>query len=96
MESIKEAVDFYCSDLPNPALVGEKFYRWKTKWINAKAKKDDIFSTLAASLKHCYRHNLLNIFILLKLFTMLPLSSCLSAYDLWRLTCIVIMKQKLL
>ena len=71
IESIKEAVDFYCSDLSNPALVDEEFCRWKAKWLNAKAKKEDILSTLAASLKHCDRHSLPNIFILLKLFATL-------------------------
>ena len=49
IDSIQEAVDFYSSDLLNPALLDEEFCRWKTKWLNAK--QEDLPRTLAASLK---------------------------------------------
>ena len=74
IDSIQQAVDFHSSDLPNPALLDEEFCRWKTKWLNAK--QEDLPRTLAASLKQCDKYCLPNIFILLKLFTTLPLSSC--------------------
>ena len=57
----EEAVDFYSSDLPNPALLDEEFCRWKTKWLNGK--QEYLPRTLAASLKQCDKYCLPNIFI---------------------------------
>jgi len=45
------AVDFYCSDLPNPALwIAKAFCHWKAKCLYSITKKEKISSTLAVFL----------------------------------------------
>ena len=72
--SIKEAVEFYSDDLPNPGILDEELSRWKCKWLSVPQK--DRPKTVSKSLKQCCPITLPNIFTLLKLFATLPLSSC--------------------
>jgi hypothetical protein len=72
-EDIKEAIDFYETDLPNPDIVYEEFARWKRKWINVPLK------SCPQTLKGCLATEICtmpNICVLLQLFATLPLSSC--------------------
>ena len=69
---IAEGVDFYKDDLENPDVVDEELHRWKMKWLSVRYK--DRPQRLSDTLKEC--GGFPNIFILLKLFATLPLSSC--------------------
>ena len=74
LNCIKEAVEFYSDDLPNPGILDEELSRWKCKWLSVPQK--DRPNTVSKSLKQCCSITLPNIFTLLKLFATLPLSSC--------------------
>ena len=69
---IQDAVTFYTDDLPNAGIVDEEFELWK--WCSVLPK--DRPQTLSESLRKCCPQSLPNIFVLLKLFATLPLSSC--------------------
>ena len=72
---IKQAVEFYEDDLPNSCIIDEEFVRWKVMWLSMPVK--DRPQTLSESLQCCSTLSLPNIHILLKLFAMLPFSTCL-------------------
>ena len=65
---------FYADDLPNASIIDEKFHLWKSRWLSVPQK--DKPQTLSESLRQCCPQSLPNIFVLLKLFATLPLSSC--------------------
>ena len=69
---ITEAVNFYKDDLMNPDVIDEELHRWKRKWLSVPIK--DRPQLLTNTLKEC--NSFSNIFILLKLFATLLLSSC--------------------
>ena len=71
---IQEAVEFYSDDLPNAGILDEEFYRWKRKWLSIPSH--DRPHLLHEALQQCSQHGLPNMFILLKLFATIPLSSC--------------------
>ena len=70
--NIIEATNFYKDDLTNPDVIDEELHRWKMKWLSVLT--DDRPQLLSHALKEC--SSFPNIFILLKLFATLPLSSC--------------------
>ena len=72
--AMREAIEFYSTDLPNSSLLDEELCRWKTKWTVAPVDKHS--KTLSESLANCNSVSLPNVFTLLKLFATLPLSSC--------------------
>ena len=72
-EDIKEAVDFYSTDLPNPDILDEEFARWKRKWVDVPLQSrpktlKDCLATRVCSMP--------NLRILLQLFATLPLNTC--------------------
>ena len=71
---IEQAVAFYTDDLPNAALLDEEFHLWKSRWLSAPLLERPV--TLTKTMKQCCPHCLPNMFMLLKLFATLPLSSC--------------------
>ena len=71
---IQEAVTFYTDDLPHASIIDEEFHIWKSRWLSVPPK--DRPQTLSESLRQCCPQSLPNIFVLLKLFATLPLSSC--------------------
>ena len=74
MQDIQEAATFYADDLPNASIIDEEFHLWKSRWLSVPQK--DRPQTLSESLRQCCPQSLPNIFVLLKLFATLPLSSC--------------------
>ena len=70
--NIREAVNFYKDDLQNPDVIDEELHRWKLKWLAMSFA--DRPQTLSSTLKE--PGSFPNIFTLLKLFVMLPLTSC--------------------
>ena len=70
--NIREAVNFYKDDLQNPDVIDEELHRWKLKWLAMSFA--DRPQTLSSTLKES--GSFPNIFTLLKLFAMLPLTSC--------------------
>lgn len=83
---IEQAISFNKDDLPNPSIVNEEFERWKAQWLSKPI--EDRPDTLSRCLKSCSPESTPNIFILLKLFATLPMTSCScerSASDLRRL-----------
>ena len=84
--TFQEAVDFYSADLPNPDVIDEEFARWKNKWVSVH--DDERPSSLEDILKACGSASFSNLTALLKLFTVLPVSSVScerSAFALRRL-----------
>ena len=71
---IQEAVEFYSDDLPNAGILDEEFCRWKRKWLSIPSH--DRPHLLHEALQQYSQHGLPNMFILLKLFATIPLSSC--------------------
>ena len=71
---LNEAIVFYSDDLPNPNILDEELYRWRTKWLAVKLQ--DHPEAISDTLKQCCPNSLPNIFTLLKLFGTIPLSSC--------------------
>ena len=72
-EDIKEAVDFYSTDLPNPDIVNQEFACWKRKWANVPVQ------SRPQALKDCLAPGVCtmpNVYILLQHFATLPLSTC--------------------
>ena len=78
--SIKEAVEFYSDDLPNPGILDEELSRWKCKWLSFHRKIVQIQypSLLSNAVLSLYQTFLL----FLKLFATLPLSSCACEFGL--------------
>ena len=74
VQDIQEAATFYAGDLPNASILDEEFHIWKSRWLSVPQK--DRPQTLSKSLGQCCPQSLPNIFVLLKLFATLPLSSC--------------------
>ena len=74
VDELKQAMDFYKEDLPNPDLVDEEYHLWKSRWLSTPQKNRP--QTLSDCMKQCSPESLPNIFTLLKLFATLPLSSC--------------------
>ena len=72
INNIMEATNFYKDDLTNPDVIDEELHRWKMKWLSVL--NDDRPRLLSHALKEC--SSFPNVFILLKLFATLPLSSC--------------------
>ena len=72
--AMREAIEFYSTDLPNPSLLDEELCSWKTKW--SVVPVDKLPKTLSESLANCNSVSMPNVFTLLKLFATLPLSSC--------------------
>ena len=72
-DSIREAVELYSSDLPDPEVVDEEFSRWKSKWTAVLVSERP--ASLQDCLKACSPDRFPNLFTLLKLFAVLPLSS---------------------
>lgn len=86
VNDIEQAINFYKDDLPNPSVVDEEFQRWKVQWLSTPT--EDRPDTLNRCLKSCSPESIPNIFMLLKLFATLPMTSCScerSASDLRRL-----------
>ena len=73
---LNEAIAFYSDDLSNPSILEEELCGWKTKWLIVKQLRS--FRKNMDTLKQCCPASLPNIFILLKLFGIIPLSSCAS------------------
>ena len=72
--TMREAIEFYSTDLPNPLLLDEELCRWKTKWTVVPVYKHP--KTQSELLANCNSVSMPNVFTLLKLFATLPLSSC--------------------
>ena len=49
--AMKEVIEFYSTDLPNPSLLDEELRRWKTKWIVVPVDKHP--KTMSKSLANC-------------------------------------------
>ena len=71
--SIKEGVDLYANDIPNSLIVDEEYSRWKTMWLAVPVNQQPV--TVQECLKACPPDRFPNLFALLKLFAVLPLSS---------------------
>ena len=74
VQDIQEAGTFYADDLPNASIIDAEFHLWKSRWLSVPQK--DRPQTLSESLRQRCPQSLPNIFVLLKLFATLPLSSC--------------------
>ena len=72
--SLKEVTSFYADDLPNPALVPTEAWRWRAKWLAEDA--DSRPSTLSMALKECDRDYFPNIYVLLRVASTIPVTSC--------------------
>ena len=83
---IEQAINLYRDDLPNPSIVDEELHQWNAQWLSKPMK--DRPDMLNSCLKCCSSESSPNIFMLLKLFATLPMTSCScehSASDLRRL-----------
>jgi len=73
-ESLKNAVNIFQDDLPNPELINEELFHWNLYWKNVST--NDLPTSAAQSLKKCDETLFPNIFTLLKLICTLPTTSC--------------------
>ena len=71
--AVKEAIEMYKDDLPNPDLVDIELLRWKTKW--SQVEKPERADSLAKSLKGCDQGQIPNIFVLLQIACTLGVTS---------------------
>ena len=80
---MREAIELYSTDLPNPLLLDEELCHWKTKWTIVPVDKRP--KTLSESLANCNSVSMSNVFTLLKLFATLSCSCERSVSALRRL-----------
>ena len=73
-ETMTDLIGLYRNDLPNPDIVGQELLLWKNKWSLTSAESRP--STLAESLKKCYEKRFPNVFVLLKIWCTLLVTSC--------------------
>ena len=71
-QQLTDLVDLYKDDLPSPKLFFAEFERWKLK-VQARIITAD---SCAASLKACGPDDFPNLYILVKIATTLPVTSC--------------------
>ena len=71
---LSEAVQLYCNDLPSPQQFDQEFRRWQHMYMSKDAEKRS--TSCAKALKACDSHLFPNIFVLLQIACMLPVTSC--------------------
>lgn len=69
-----EIVEMYKEDLVNPDVIDIELSVWRRKWLRVDSK--DRPSSLAKSLGACDRSRLPNLYVLLKIASCLPVTSC--------------------
>ena len=72
--SIQKVVETYCGDLPSPELVEIEVTRWKAMFQCLRS--EDRPATLAAAMKECDQVTSPNLHTLLRIASMLPVTSC--------------------
>ncbi|GBL85156.1 hypothetical protein AVEN_221363-1 [Araneus ventricosus] len=70
--SLEAAFNIYEADLSHKEVVQSEFMLWKEKW--SQEKSENLPKTAISSLEKCDKTFFLNIYILLKLLTVLPVS----------------------
>ncbi|GBN46771.1 repressor of the inhibitor of the protein kinase [Araneus ventricosus] len=70
--SLEAALNFYEEDLSHKEVVQSEFMLWKEKW--SQEKSENLPKTATSSLEKCDKTFFSNIFILLKLLAVLPVS----------------------
>lgn len=75
-EDVEEAFDFYRGDLPSPEVFQEEYNAWKFKWYNTLITPEDIPRNCSSALQACNKHLYPNIFTLLKIACVIPVTSC--------------------
>ncbi|GBM63956.1 repressor of the inhibitor of the protein kinase [Araneus ventricosus] len=70
--SLESAFNFYEEDLSIKEVMQSEFMLWKEKW--SQEKSENLPKTAISSLENCDKTFFLNIYILLKLLTVLPVS----------------------
>ena len=73
-ETMADLTGLYLNDLPNPDIVDQELLLWKNKWSSTSAESRP--STLAESVKKCDEKKFANVFVLLKIGSTLPVTSC--------------------
>ena len=73
-ETMADLTGLYLNDLPNPDIVDQELLLWKNKWSSTSAESRP--STLAESVKKCDEKRFPNVFVLLKIGSTLPVTSC--------------------
>ncbi len=63
---LNEAIVFYSDDLPNPNILDEELYRWRTKWLAVKLQ--DRPEAISDTLKQCCPTSLPNMFYITQAF----------------------------
>ena len=72
--NLRQSLDIFSDDLPNPELIDEEFNHWRLHW--KRVNDADVPPSAAQCLKNCDKTIFPNIFILLKLLCSLPTASC--------------------
>ena len=73
-ETMADLTGLYRNDLPNPDIVDQELLLWKNKWSSTSAESRP--STLAECVKKCDEKRFPNVFVLLKIGSTLPVTSC--------------------
>ena len=73
-ETMADLTGLYLNDLPNPDIVDQELLLWKNKWSSTSVESRT--STLAESVKKCDEKRFPNVFVLLKIGSTLPVTSC--------------------
>ena len=73
-ETMADLTGLHLNDLPNPDIVDQELLLWKNKWSSTSAESRH--STLAESVKKCDEKRFPNVFVLLKIGSTLPVTSC--------------------
>ena len=77
-EELIASVNLLEDDLPYPELFEQEYFRWKTYCRN---KKENIPDSVATTLKVYDKIMFLNIYVLLKLLCLLPVTSPVNVKD---------------
>ena len=72
--TVKYIIEQYQDDLPMPVNAEEEFFRWKRR--SESVSKNDCPSTIASSLKACDHEMYPNLYVLLRIYATIPVTSC--------------------